>query len=398
MKLVPLIQIVDNMSCAYGDEVGANEITLSVAKVSNIDAAGNFHNDFELRSFTKSQAKRLVCKNGDLLVVKSSGSKTNVLSGKTAICGKEHDGRLVSSNFLIRLRPKKDLAAPKYLWHFLNSQLSKEFVLKVVGTTTYPNLKWSTYSEHPIPLPPLAEQERISSILDKADAIRRKRQAAIKLADDFLRATFLDMFGDPLTNSRKWVMMPLESFCSDIVDCPHSTPIYSNDETSFPCIRSSDLQDGHLFLENTKYVSLDVYLDRISRIKPESGDIIYCREGARLGNLAIVPEGLTPCLGQRTMLFRTNRHEASPNFLLTLLNSDGIKNIVFGKIIGAAAPRVNVKDLKELCIIKPPVELQKNYELIALKHRRIRQQSQEHLNLGSRTFQSLTQRAFQGEL
>ncbi|MBV5280386.1 MAG: hypothetical protein J0651_03820, partial [Actinobacteria bacterium] len=76
----------------------------------------------------------------------------------------------------------------------------------------------------------------------------------------------------------------------------------------------------------------------------------------------------------------------------------GIKNIVFGKIIGAAAPRVNVKDLKELCIIKPPVELQKNYELIALKYRRIRHQSREHLNLSSQTFQSLTQLAFRGEL
>jgi type I restriction enzyme S subunit len=98
------------------------------------------------------------------------------------------------------------------------------------------------------------------------------------------------------------------------------------------------------------------------------------------------------------MLFRTNPHEAVPNFLLTLLNSDGIKNIVFGKIIGAAAPRVNVKDLKELYIIKPPVELQKNYELIALKYRRIRHQSQEQLNFSSRTFESLTQRAFQGKL
>ncbi|HCF4246200.1 TPA: restriction endonuclease subunit S, partial [Pseudomonas aeruginosa] len=51
-----------------------------------------------------------------------------------------------------------------------------------------------------IPLPPLSEQKRIAAILDKADAIRRKRQQAIQLADDFLRAVFLDMFGDPVTN------------------------------------------------------------------------------------------------------------------------------------------------------------------------------------------------------
>ncbi|ALV81221.1 restriction endonuclease subunit S [Pseudomonas aeruginosa] len=60
-----------------------------------------------------------------------------------------------------------------------------------------------------IPLPPLPEQKRIAAILDKADAIRRKRQQAIQLADDFLRAVFLDMFGDPVTNPKGW---PLKRF------------------------------------------------------------------------------------------------------------------------------------------------------------------------------------------
>lgn len=58
-------------------------------------------------------------------------------------------------------------------------------------------------------LPPLAEQKRIATILDKADAIRRKRQQAVKLADDFLRATYLDMFGDPVTNPKGWKVKPL---------------------------------------------------------------------------------------------------------------------------------------------------------------------------------------------
>ena len=62
-----------------------------------------------------------------------------------------------------------------------------------------------------IPLPPLAEQKRIAAILDKADAIRRKRQQAIQLADDFLRAVFLDMFGDPVTNPKGWEIAELGS-------------------------------------------------------------------------------------------------------------------------------------------------------------------------------------------
>ena len=63
-----------------------------------------------------------------------------------------------------------------------------------------------------ISLPPLAEQKRISAILDKADAIRRKRQQAIKLADDFLRSVFLDMFGDPVTNPKGWEVKPVKTF------------------------------------------------------------------------------------------------------------------------------------------------------------------------------------------
>nr|UKE84375.1 hypothetical protein KXZ65_03235 [Pectobacterium sp. PL152] len=56
-------------------------------------------------------------------------------------------------------------------------------------------------------LPPLNEQKRIAAILDKADAIRRKRQQAIQLADDFLRSVFLDMFGDPVTNRRDFPLV-----------------------------------------------------------------------------------------------------------------------------------------------------------------------------------------------
>ena len=55
-----------------------------------------------------------------------------------------------------------------------------------------------------VPLPPVEEQKRIAAILDKADAIRRKRRQAIQLADEFLRSVFLDMFGDPVSNPKGW--------------------------------------------------------------------------------------------------------------------------------------------------------------------------------------------------
>src|SRR5690606_10560429 len=84
----------------------------------------------------------------------------------------------------------------KSLYYYLGERGFKD----VISGTAQPQITGQGLTKVEIPLPPLPEQKRIADILDKADAIRRKRQQAIQLADDFLRAVFLDMFGDPVTN------------------------------------------------------------------------------------------------------------------------------------------------------------------------------------------------------
>lgn len=64
-----------------------------------------------------------------------------------------------------------------------------------------------------IPLPPLSEQKRIAGILDQASGLRRKRQQALALTDQFLRSTFLDLFGDPVTNPKRWPMISMRDGC-----------------------------------------------------------------------------------------------------------------------------------------------------------------------------------------
>ena len=74
-----------------------------------------------------------------------------------------------------------------------------------VSTYTIEKAKNTLYLSHP------EEQKRIAAILDKADAIRKKRQQAIELADQFLKSVFLDMFGDPVTNPKGWEVKPAKS-------------------------------------------------------------------------------------------------------------------------------------------------------------------------------------------
>jgi type I restriction enzyme S subunit len=108
------------------------------------------------------------------------------------------------------LRPNTDDLDRRFLWYFIESNKN---LLSAKGTgSTFKQVSRSHIAEWEIPLPPLPEQKRIAAILDKADAIRRKRQQAIQLADDFLRAVFLDMFGDPNTNPKGITVRPMTAF------------------------------------------------------------------------------------------------------------------------------------------------------------------------------------------
>ncbi|HFB65219.1 MAG TPA: restriction endonuclease subunit S, partial [Aeromonadales bacterium] len=109
-------------------------------------------------------------------------------------------------------------------------------------------------SELKIPLPPLKEQKRIASILDKADNLRRKRAQAIQLADKFLRAVFLDMFGDPVTNPKGLKIYKLKELCNKITDGTHHSPPITKD--GVPYITAKHLKETGLeFFNNPWYIS-----------------------------------------------------------------------------------------------------------------------------------------------
>ncbi|EAN5608562.1 restriction endonuclease subunit S, partial [Salmonella enterica] len=102
----------------------------------------------------------------------------------------------------------------KYLYHCI-----KKFVpqLELLGNgATFKEVSKRVVEDFEIPLPPLEEQKRIAAILDKADGVRQKREQAIKLADDFLRATFLEMFGDPVGNPKGWKKNKIKKGVLDI--------------------------------------------------------------------------------------------------------------------------------------------------------------------------------------
>ncbi|WP_444927770.1 restriction endonuclease subunit S [Microbulbifer sp. TRSA002] len=111
-------------------------------------------------------------------------------------------GKALLNQRVCKVTAKPETLDQGYLYHFLPRALAKIHAETPAVTVKHLSVKGIKAIE--IPLPPLKEQKRIAAILDKADNLRRKRQQAIQLADEFLRSVFLDMFGDPVTNPKGW--------------------------------------------------------------------------------------------------------------------------------------------------------------------------------------------------
>ncbi len=188
-EVFPLKRVVmPESSGSYGVDPEYGEVVLPVATTAQIDRDGTFGvGRMPRRGFSMSEKDRYGCMVGDVLVVKSSGSAANVISGKAGIV-RRGDAHFVFSNFLLRLRARAHRILPEFLFHLVTMNLTRERVKMMVSATTYPNLRIDEYLSAALPVPPLREQCGIDRFLDHLDRrIRRyirTKQKLIKLLEE----------------------------------------------------------------------------------------------------------------------------------------------------------------------------------------------------------------------
>ena len=152
-----------------------------------------------------------------------------------------------------------------------------------------------------------------------------------------------------------WKIEPLSRVASNIVDCLHTTPTWTNEGVL--CIKTNQVRAGQLDLSSPYFVSEESYEIRVGRLEPKPDDVLYIREGGILGVACLVPPNARLCLGQRLMLIRTN-DAVAPRFLELCLNSPWIAEFATEKTTGGAAPRVNMSTVCGYPIPLPPLSEQ----------------------------------------
>lgn len=301
----------------------------------------------------------------------------------------------VIGSTLAKLEIENDGVYVKYLGRFLQSK-SRYLRDRCTGATI-PHISKQVLINLKISLPSYDDQKRIAKVLDVVDVLRQKRRQAIKLLDDYLKSVLLEMFGDPVKNPKGWEVKELSELVSD--DCPLTYGIVQPGDEYIDgtyVVRPVDLVSDYVGNKGLKRI--DPAIDsRFKRTRLKGGELLMCVRGTTGITSIARPElrGANVTRGITPIWFSEGYDSL---FAFHQIRSESIQQSIQEKTYGIALQQINLKDVRVLKLIVPPISLQKKFTALATKVELIKQkmvvQSEELEN----QFQSLMQKAFKGEL
>lgn len=271
----------------------------------------------------------------------------------------------VFASYLIRLRLKSEVEA-RYVAHFFKSAGYWIQVNNLARGAGQPGINASVLKSVELPIPPLVDQRRIADILDRADALKRKRQQALQLADDFLRATFLDMFGDPSHNTFGWPLEPVSGLISEPM--VYGTMQPGRQRGTHIVLRVANIAAGRLSHSTEKWVTLSSAEGR--RYGVRKGDILLARaigSESHLGKMALIEvDAESWAFDSHLMRVRFDDRKVLPLYVKMLFETHGGRTL-FLRQAGRTAVQfnVNTRQLGRIHIPVPPIYLQCSFVKLA---------------------------------
>lgn len=281
---------------------------------------------------------------------------------------------------------------PNYLLHLLGA--SAAFLEKRATGATVKGIRGEVLENLPVPHPDYEEQRRIADILDKADAIRRKRKEAIALTEELLRSAFLEMFGDPVTNPKSWPVKPLARLGRITTGNTPSraVPAYFGDDIEW--IKSDNINTPSHYLTRATE-GLSAQGRAVGRTVPAGSTLMTCIAGSPdcIGNVA---------LADREVAFNQQINAVTPHdgvdyrFLYVLLLVG--KRLVQAASTNSMKGMVSKGKLEDVLVPAPPPKAQAQFGEAFDRVLRLSRRQEAAQSEAQTLFDTTVQRAFAGEL
>lgn len=299
----------------------------------------------------------------------------------------------VCSTDIIPIRPSTAMDRG-YLFHFLRTPKMVDLATSRCTGANLPRLNPSQLEAFEIPLPPLPEQKRIATILDAADTLRAKQRESIEQLDSLIQATFLEMFGDPVTNPKGWEREPVSQLGRVITgNTPSRTRLDYYGE-AIEWIKSDNISDGSFVLSKASE-GLSADGKKVGRIAPKGSILVTCIAGsaACIGNAGVA---------DRDVAFNQQINAFVPGPRVALWFAFGQllvgKRLVQMASTNSMTRMVSKTAFMNIEMILPPLPLQARFASIVESIEQQKARLKAHLAELDTLFASLQSRAFNGEL
>lgn len=387
--------ITDKISGEWGIEPISGEgvkviRTANFTNLGIIDYEKVVYRDIDIK---KVQLKKL--RKGDIIIEKSGGSPNQPV-GRVVYFDLDTTEDYLCNNFTTILRPDTKKIYPKFLFYLLFIGHTRGLTLKYQNKTTgIINLKLDNYLKEKITIPPLEDQIHISSLLSKAEALIKQRKESFDLLDEYLRSTFLEMFGNPVKNENGWKKVPLKRFGQIITgNTPPRGDIDNFSDNYIEWIKTDNIPIDNLYITKAKEYLSEQGL-RKSRYVEKGALLVACIAGS-------IESVGRASLTDRTVSFNQQINAIQPNedinslFLYCLFKNT--KSYIQNQASKGMKKILTKGEFEKILMIKPPIELQNQFANIVEKTESLKVQYKSSLSELENLYGSLSQKAFKGEM
>ena len=253
------------------------------------------------------------------------------------------------------LLPKEGIPIDiKYLFYAVeHMNLAKYF-----SGATIPHIYFKDYQKEPINIPDIDTQRKISRIFDKIDALVTSRKELRTKLDQIVMSRFIEMFGDPVENPHGFRKVALSEL-AEIKIGPFGSLLHKEDyiEGGHPLLNPSHIVDGKVAPDSKLTIS-DKKYDELEAYHLHIGDVVMGRRG-EMGRCAVVPSEGFLC-GTGSLLIRT-KGEVTADYIQKIISFPSFRKTIEDMAVGQTMLNLNVPIVSKFQIIKPPIEVQKNY-------------------------------------
>lgn len=330
----------------------------------------------------------------DLLIAWDGANAGTIGYGKTGFIG----------STIARLRIKDP---KKYYTPFFGKYLQGKFTYLRRSATgaTIPHINRKALEILKFPVFDYDDQIRIATLLSRAESLIAKRKESIRLLDELIKSTFLEMFGDPVRNEKGWEKTTLKKL---VINFKYGTNVKALDlqkaENEIPVLRIPNVIGGKINIIDLKYVTVSKKEKELLTLK--TGDLLFVRSNGNpdfIGRCAVFDEG---SIGKdylyASYLIRARLvkpYTIYPELISTIINFDTYRNIIVKEAKTTAGNyNINTERLSKLEIIIPNKEKQQKYLLLKESIEFLKVKYESSLTELENLYGSLSQRAFRGEL